>query len=423
MNHMKAVKIVFAILLAGAGANLRAEPGRPDINPALSYYQAFLLAPDISEADLDYLATNNLWSPTLPPHFGELVGRYDAEFKLVRQAAKSSAPCDWGLDMSPGPATMLPHLARCKAVMIGARYRVSWFLQNGQPAHARDDLLAAFTLARNVSRDGTLISVLVQIAAESIACDIIAENYGKFTPQTLQELVQGIDAAPARGTAAGSIGFEKIAFHDWLVSKVVDLQQAYPGNEERIMAGIHQLIAGFEGSEPGEQNQAQSGLWEQVIKAGGDTSEGILKLLRQEDEVYERLAVVMALPYSDFDGQAKEFSTQLKQSPNPLVASSLPACLKARQREFRVQVWLAMLHAALEYRLHGDPGLLNISDPCGQGPFAFQRFFLQGVDRGFQLKSNFQGSGFPESLIFVEKPGHPFLLGGPHAGEARAVPK
>jgi hypothetical protein len=97
--------------------------------------------------------------------------------------------------------------------------------------------------------------------------------------------------------------------------------------------------------------------------------------------------------------------------------------MKARQREFKVQVWLAMLHTAAEYKLHGDPGLLTVADPCGQGPFAFQRFVLDEVDRGFQLKSSFEGSGFIETMIFMEKQGTPFFLDGPHAGEARVLPK
>jgi len=82
-----------------------------------------------------------------------------------------------------------------------------------------------------------------------------------------------------------------------------------------------------------------------------------------------------------------------------------------------------MLHTALQYRLHGESGLLNVNDPCGQGPFAYQRFVLDGVDRGFSLRSSFEGSGFPEIMIFVEKPGPPFLLDGPHVGEPRPQPK
>jgi hypothetical protein len=404
--------------LASAG-----EPVRAEINAALRYYQAFLLAPDISEADMDYLATNNLFSGVLPARFGQIVGRYDAEFKVLRQAADSSLVCNWGLDASEGPAILLPHLARCKAVMVGARYRVAWALQQNRQDQARDDLLAAFTLARNASRDGTLISVLVQVAAESIGCNIIAENYGKFSSQTFQDLIQGIDALPARGTASASVAFEKITFHDWLLRKIVELQKTNPGDEARVMSGIREIVSGLQGNESGEQNAPGASLWDQLTKAAGNTSEGILKLVSQEGQVYDRLAVVMALPYAEFDSVANQLHAELKQFENPLIAPSVPACLKARQREFKVQVWFAMLHTALAYRLHGDSGLLSVTDPCGQGPFAFQRFVFQGVDRGFQLKSSFEGSSFPETMIFVEKSGPPFLLDGPHVGEARLMPK
>src|SRR5262245_52079095 len=122
---MKPLILLCSSLLFVAGAvGVAAEQLSTDINPALRYYQAFLVAPDVSESDLDYLATNNLWSQTLPKKFGEIVDRYDPEFKLVRQAADSKVPCDWGVDMAEGPEALLPHLARCKAVMVGARYRV-----------------------------------------------------------------------------------------------------------------------------------------------------------------------------------------------------------------------------------------------------------------------------------------------------------
>jgi len=348
------------------------------------------------------------------------VARYDPEFKLVRLAANSTVPCDWGIDMSEGPATLLPQLARCKAVMIGTRYRVAWNLQRRNQAEARDDWLAAFTLARNISRDGTVISVLVQIASESIATDTVLENFGKFSPQTLQQLVQGIDSAPAPGTVAASITFERMAFHDWLLRKIRELQTANPGDDAKVMAGIHDLMPNLE--EHGDDAVPPS-LWDQLTKASGNTSQGILNLLTDESQAYDRLASVMALPYSEFDAAANQFAAQLKHAQTPLLSQAFPAYLKARQREFRIQVWLAMLHTALEYKLNGDPGLLKVSDPCGQGPFAFQRFVLEGVDRGFQLTSAFHGSGFAESLIFVEKPGTPFFLEGPSVGQARPLPK
>src|SRR5437868_1359283 len=147
-----------------------AEPFRTDINPALRYYQAFILAPDLAPADREYLLERDWRGQKLPEKFGELLGRYDLQFGLVREAVHATVKCDWGIDMTPGPATLLPHLARNKAIMQTARLRAMWELQQGKQAEARDDLLAAFELSRNVSRDGTLISMLVQIAGEHIFC-------------------------------------------------------------------------------------------------------------------------------------------------------------------------------------------------------------------------------------------------------------
>src|SRR5262249_25399762 len=113
------------LILSGPVAIAVDQSPRADINPALRYYQAFLVAPDVSEADQDSLAPNTLWSQTLPQKSGDIVSRYAPELKRVRLAANSPPPCDGGVDMGEGPATLLPQLARCKAVMIAARYRVS----------------------------------------------------------------------------------------------------------------------------------------------------------------------------------------------------------------------------------------------------------------------------------------------------------
>ena len=77
-----------------------------------------------------------------------------------------------------------------------------------------------------------------------------------------------------------------------------------------------------------------------------------------------------------------------------------------------------MVRAAVEYKLHGPVGLEKVTDPCGNGPFAFERFTFKGVDRGFKLTSALTGRGFSEALIFVEKDGPPFRVNWKNAGQA-----
>jgi len=418
---MKSILLPLLFLTGSLGA-VGGEQFRTDINPALRYHQAFLVAPDLSQADRDFLFTNDWRGQRLPERVGELLARYDNQFKLVRQAAQAVVPCDWGIDMSPGPATLLPHLARCKAIAQTARLRAMWFLQNSQPMEARDDLLAAFALGRNAARDGVLISALVQIAVENIVCSTVAENFYLFPPEILKQLADGFAAAPPRATMAACIPAENSSFVDWLVVKILELQKENPGNDANVMAGVRELVASFESSAEGQTRRDQPTLWDQVTKAAGGTRSGVVRLLRDEATLYQRLAVIMALPQQEYEAQANQFSAEIQNSTNPFVSLTFPAFQKARQKEFAIMAELAMVQAAVEYKLHGEPGLKSVIDPCGQGSFAVQRFVFEGVDRGFELKSTYAGRGFREVLIFVEKDGPPFSVNGNNAGD-RALPK
>jgi hypothetical protein len=414
-----------SLLLCTVAAGLPGASLRTDINPAMQYYQAYILAPDLPQADRDFLFVTEWRGQKLPERFGELVARYDNQFKLVRQAAQATVACDWGVDMTPGPFTLLPHLARNKAIAQASRCRVMWDLQQGRPGEARDDLLAAFALARNTSRDGTLIAALVQIAMEDILCSIVAENYHRFSPEQLQQLAEGFDAAPARGTMAACISAEKAFFYQWLLAKVQELQRANPDHDAKVMAGIQELIGLMRGSGDSFDPEDLTNHWSQVTKVCGGTSAGVLRLLREMEPLYQKLGAIMALPLPEYESPMREFNAEIKaimqKGSNPFVSEFFPALENCRSKEFAVLAELAMLRAAVEFKLHGAAGMEKVKDPCGSGPFVWRRFEFRGEDRGFELKSAYNGRGFPIRLIFVESDGAPFSVSGKDAG--RALPK
>ena len=410
MNNLMKALCISLLLTAGFASSLGGEQFRTDINPALQYYRAFILAPDLPQADHDYLFTNEWRGQKLPERVGELLSRYNNQFTLVRQAAYSTVPCDWGIDMSPGPATLLPGLARNKGIIVTCRLRAMWFLQNRRPAEAAEDLIGALALARNSSRDGTLISVLVQIACENILCNTLAENYYQLSPEALKQIVDGFDAAPPRGTVADCLSTERAYFHAWLKNKIIDLQKQNPGDESKVMAAVREQVTGMRGDEGGQNSESPASFWDRVLKASGGTSDGILALLRTEEPLYEKVAAILALPEHEYETQMKEFQQETRQSADPFVPEMFSAWEKCRAKEFGVLVRLAMVRAATEYKLHGEDGLRSVLDPYSQSPFAFQRFSFEGVDRGFELKSTYAGKGNPELLIFVEKDGAPFSV-------------
>jgi hypothetical protein len=414
---------ITSLLLALPQVGVCGESSALNINPALLYYQAFLVAPEpLPQAEWDYLSSYEGRSQPLPERYAGILAGYDNQFRLVRQAARATAPCDWGTDLSAGPATLLPQLAPSKAVMVATRLRVAWDLQHGRQTEACDDLLAAMTLARNLPRNGLLISMLVQGAMEAIACDLVAENFGQFSTESLQQLAAGLEATPPRGTVAGCVPGEKVLSQDWLLHHIEELQRAHPGDDAKVLAGLREmLVPVFDVvAREGEQDKAQQAKWwESLVQAAGGTSEGVVRLIRDMEPFNQRLAGVLALPYGEYQEQWKQLKAEVQQSSNPLPGLSMTFWERSRTREFKVMTFLAMVRAGLEYKLHGSAGLQSVKDPCGEGPFGFRRFVLQGADRGFELKSVCPAEPWPHVLIFAEKEGPPFYVSGRYGGQAR----
>jgi hypothetical protein len=339
----------------------------------------------------------------------------------VRQAAKATVPCDWGIDLSLGPNVAFPQLGRAKAVCKTAQLRAVWALQHGRQNDARDDLLAAFVLARNLGSDGLLINAIVQYAIESMEYSTVAQNFGDFDSDTLRQLAQGFDAAPARLTISRCLPSER-ELGNWLVRKIHELQKRYPGDDTRALNEFRESVV------PAYESVGYTDLWPRVMSASGGTTEGVLKLLRETEPLYERVAKIMALPQPEYETQIKEFSAELHKSQNPFFATfdlftgwafgreRVPF----RSREFKVQAELAMFHAAVAYKLGGESSFKNVTDPFGNGPFGFRRFKFKGVDRGFEVRSAYVGDEAPFVMIFVEKQGPAFEVIGRQAGKELA---
>ena len=173
-------KLGSVLALAGALAGPAAELDfRTDINPALLYFQAYQNMPQLSEEDSKHLFENwtgGAWPDKLDDRALDLLKKYDNSFYGVRRARFAKVPCDWGYDLTPGPEALLPGLAPAKRLSQVARFRAMAAIDANQFEAAREDLVAAFVLGRNLSRDGILISALVQIAIENILTSVVMEN-------------------------------------------------------------------------------------------------------------------------------------------------------------------------------------------------------------------------------------------------------
>jgi hypothetical protein len=236
----------------------------------------------------------------------------------------------------------------------------------------------------------------------------------------LKQLADGLPASP-RGTFAATLAVEKRSFVDWLLGRIAKFQKENPGDDTRVMAEIQELIVGIDRPPKTKKKNPPPSLWEQINKAAGGSSHGIVQLLHDVEPLFQRMAVIMALPPAEYTDKIEAFTAEVQGSTNPFVTMTFPSLEKVRPREFGTVTELAMVRAAVEYKLHGERGLKSVTDPCGDGPFAIERFVFEGIDRGFELKSAYDGLEFPEALIFTEKDGPPFQVNGKRVGQPPAT--
>ena len=404
---------------SGPGSKIQYSPQasfisfRTDINPALLYWQAFAVMPDLSPDDQKHLFESEWRNRPVDERAGELAARFDVAFRLIRQASSSRVPCDWGVDLSEGPHALLPHLAKAKRCAQAATLRARWFLQHNKAEEARADLVAAFVLGRNVATDQVLISGLVQIAIENIISGHLVQQWPELPPETIKSILTEFDQAPARVTMAACMRTEKLAFHDWLIRRIEELQAKYPDADEKALETISALLDGL----TSEESQRRSGFGVEVLEAAGNSTARLLQYVRQMAPLYDEVGGAMKLPYAEYQPVIEELHKRITANPNLLVREFFPAVFKVRLKEFRVTARLAMLRAAYQYRVDPANGLKQMQDPFGTGPFESSRFVLDGVDRGFKLRSQLKMADFDEVLIFAEKPGPAFYIDGPKAGQ------
>jgi hypothetical protein len=413
-GRITSIAVLAGTLLAAMAAEL---DFRTDINPALLYFQAYQNMPQLSEEDTKHLFENwtgGAWPDRLDDRTLELLKQYDNSFKGLRRARFATVPCDWGYDLSDGPLTLLSGLRPSKRLVQVARFRAMAALDRNDFPTARDEMLAAYTLGRNLSRDGILISALVQIAVENIATSIVMENYYRLTAEQLNELVKGFDTALRRGTIADTIPTEHHSFYEYLLRNVQRMAAEAKGNEGAFWSSFDP----FWGPISGEGTGPEPSL-EDVKEVSKGSAEGVIRLLNEMPAYYTELTAILKLPYPEYKKEAPVYYAKVSSSQNPFIKQFFTLFAGCQTKYFSAVVREEMVRAAAAYKRGGMDALKAVQDPLVGGPFEFSRVEFEGVDRGFRLRSKEQFRDFDEVMIFLEKPGKHFRLDGKNAGTAR----
>ncbi|HEY7310227.1 MAG TPA: sigma-70 family RNA polymerase sigma factor [Gemmataceae bacterium] len=310
----------------------------------------------------------------------ELVVKCGYALRMMQQGAKLPR-CDWRGDFERGIEVSFTHGDGARQLSALACLRARLRFTEGQSAEAIDDIIAALTMARHISLDGTLESLWIGYEIEQRMSETLALYLPSIDSKMLRHLKSRLDALPPRGSVATATMRMEEELLTWIVGEVKEAK-----DKERLLAFLSQLCG--EKSAAAEKNRAKGRAF---LEACGGTAEGVVKSAEEMRSFSARLAKMLDLPP---DQVAKAFEREeTKRAGNPVFNLFSPVLHNVRRRQAQADVRRALLSAALAVQLNGRDVLKNHADPVVGGPFDYVAF-----EGGFELRSKWKLDDKPVAL-------------------------
>jgi hypothetical protein len=369
---LRALCLAATILVLPLGhAHGDSPPGDLSANAALQYWQAFATMPKLSDAESQKLNAEYLTMP-LDAHAKKLVTDAAYSLRMMRSGA-ALKQCDWAIRWEEeGIDALLPQMNAARVLTTLACVRARINFDEGRNADAIDEMIAAMTLGRHISLDGSLICILVGYAIENRTSEMLAMYLPKLDAKTLKSLQTRVQALPQSGIPAKALLTCEEKTLTWFARKVESAKDT-----ERLLALLS--FVGMSEGKPGDPNEKARAF----LKECGGTADGILKWVAETRPSYVRIAKKMDLPLDEFN---KEFELETKnQANNPVFKVFFPAIPHCRRSQARADIRRALFAAAIAVQLGGQDALKTHPDPVVGGSFEYVAF-----EGGFELHSKWK---------------------------------
>jgi hypothetical protein len=370
---------VAALVSLGLAADAPAADTNRDLNAnaALKYWRGFASLPKLDKAEQEQIIQGAATMPLTPRVKDVVLSSKVSLHELYNGAAVPD--CAWGLTFEDGISALFSECPAARLLAGLACLRARLRFEDGSPAEALDDLFAALTLARHVTRGGSLIHAHVGMGIENATNEVLAVYLPRLDEATLKALPARLDKLPAAGTMADALRREEEVFLGWFVRRV------------RRLKGRDQLVEFLDYCQNGAGRKDQFAKGKAFLEECGGTAEAVLQQAEKVRPFYATFAEKMKLPPDEL---AKAFEAEKKRMDrNPAFRLLAPGLVNCRQAVARWEARRAMLRAAVAVRLGGTDALKAHPDPFGDGPFAYEAF-----DGGFELKSKLRFQDRPWAL-------------------------
>lgn len=209
---------VFCLCSFTSAAEPAATPAskQPVQNAALIYWQAFAVMPTLTEGERTVFdAAVKDPQTKVTPELTPVVSRFRNALREMHRGTKA-ASCDWGLDYNEGPNLLLPHLQKARELSRAAILRSRLRFASGDVDGAVDDVLGTLILGRHCGHSPIVIGVLVNIAIEKVAIDVLAEYLPMLSPRQLDGVTNALANLPPMASLEECMKTEGESFCDWI---------------------------------------------------------------------------------------------------------------------------------------------------------------------------------------------------------------
>ncbi len=377
---LRALCLGTTLLFLPLGHAFADAPGDLGGNAALKYWQAFATMPKFTDAEQTKLMAEHLTMP-LDAQAKESVVKAEYALRMMHHGA-ALPRCAWGIGWeADGIEVLLPQMSAARVLSSLACLRARMRFEEGRGTEGIDDIVAAMTMGRQVSTDGSLIGVLVGYSIENRTSDALALFLPRLDPATIKSLKQRLDALPQGGNPVVGLRDCEEKTLEWFIHKVKATK-----DKESLLA----LLAPLTAPPEGKVGDPIAGARALLDECGGNAA-GVLKFAEAARPSYAVMAKVLALPLAQFE---QEFARETaRQAGNPVFKTFFPALAKVRESQARADVRRVLLSAAFAVQLDGPDVLKNYPDPVVGGTFDYVK-----STGGFELRSKFMPDKHPLTL-------------------------
>lgn len=339
---------------------------RREPNPALIYWQAIALLPDLTKAE--WQMPLDVSGGRIAPDAKEvqtLLEKVQPSLQRFRRAAFSETVCDWGVTLDDGPYAVMPHLSKMQFMCRLAALQAEHLFVKSKPEEALQWLLAAHRSARHVGEGKMLAMVLEEYILEAHVLRATARHVKRLDANQRIGHRHQLDLLPGLHLVSEALQGEQLVA-EWLHRMLLGLENA-PNLEEAI-AGL------LQSARDETETAGGSGAADATARGVGDDRElsrqEIQQLLQQwqvQREViskgFARLREVCDLPWEKAIPEIKKLVSDPALS-FPAAQNTAMLIENHLRKRLETETQQRMLKAALMLGPELQPGLVDGWKDC-----------------------------------------------------------